>query len=126
MKKLEREALLADRAAAAEILATIPDDDVLGRLSFESRMGELDRQLEEIDKAPVETAGSVAEMNWEYDVRFRLPLWKSGIYTIYHGIRRYTVFADDEIGYRLVGGAETLLEAQLLASVDEVKTGESR
>ena len=65
-------------------------------------------------------------MNWKYDVRSRFPLWKSGIYTIYHGIRRYIVFADDEIGYRLVGGAETLLEAQLLASVDRARTDEPK
>jgi hypothetical protein len=48
MKKLEREALLADRAAAAEILTSIPEDDVFGRASFESRLGQLDEELKDL------------------------------------------------------------------------------
>lgn len=60
MKKLEREALLADRAAAAEVLASIPEDDVLGRASFESRLKQLDEELKEMDQLPYDTSGSVA------------------------------------------------------------------
>jgi hypothetical protein len=60
MKKLEREALLADRAAAAEVLASIPQDDVLGRLSFQSRLEQLDKQIEDFGQAPESTSGSVA------------------------------------------------------------------
>lgn len=60
MKKLEREALLADRAAAAEILTSIPEDDVFGRASFESRLGQLDEELKDLEKLPDETSGSVA------------------------------------------------------------------
>lgn len=60
MKKLEREALLADRAAAAEILTSIPEDDVFGRASFESRLEQLDRELKDLEQFPHDTSGSVA------------------------------------------------------------------
>lgn len=51
MKKLEKEALVADREEVARILDTIPEDDVLGRMSFESRMAEIEESLRTLDAA---------------------------------------------------------------------------
>jgi hypothetical protein len=45
VKKLEKEALLADREEVARVLRTIAEDDILGRLSFGARMEEIDEQL---------------------------------------------------------------------------------
>lgn len=49
MKKLEKEALLADREAVVQVLAAMSEDDVLGRLSFSSRLNEIEEQLRQIE-----------------------------------------------------------------------------
>ena len=61
MKKLERDALLADREAVRQLLASIQDEDALGRLSFSSRLSDIDRQLTDLDQH-VDVLGSVALM----------------------------------------------------------------
>lgn len=61
MKELEREALLADQEAVRNILANIPDSDPLGRLSFSSRLEDIERRLAELDSEPG-TTGTVALM----------------------------------------------------------------
>jgi hypothetical protein len=59
MKKLERDALLADREAVVRTMDTIPTDDELGRLSFSSRLTSIDEQLGKLE-ALADNAGSVA------------------------------------------------------------------
>lgn len=59
MKRLELESLLADRSAALEILQGIPQDDPVGRLAFESRIGEIDERLQALEQQS-EHGGSVA------------------------------------------------------------------
>jgi hypothetical protein len=61
MKKLEKDALLADRAAVQNILTDISPDDLVGKLSFESRLGDIDSRLRELDST-ITTRGSVALM----------------------------------------------------------------
>jgi hypothetical protein len=61
MKKLEVGALLADREAVRAILASIAERDPVGRISFESRLREIEEQLAKL-VAVHETAGSVALM----------------------------------------------------------------
>lgn len=59
MKVLERQSLLADRAAAQAMLARIPPNDPLGRMSFEARLGEIDQRLRELE-GQEDHLGSVA------------------------------------------------------------------
>ena len=59
MKKLERDSLLADRAAVTALLDTMPESDPVGRLSFQSRLAEIDEQLAKLEGAH-EPSGSVA------------------------------------------------------------------
>jgi len=40
--------LLADKAKVEEILKTIPEGDVVGRMSFESRLKSIEEELKEI------------------------------------------------------------------------------
>jgi hypothetical protein len=61
MKKLEKEALLADRAAVQTMLAALDQNDPVGRLTFESRLDEINAQLVALDHT-FETIGSVALM----------------------------------------------------------------
>lgn len=61
MKRLERDALLADRESVTRMLARIPKGDVLGRSSFESRLADINAELAKIDER-LETVGSVALM----------------------------------------------------------------
>ena len=50
MKRLEQQALEADRQSVVKLLSSLPDNDVLGQASFRSRLSEIDRQLEAIGK----------------------------------------------------------------------------
>lgn len=59
MKILEREALLADRATVTAILARVPEGDAVGRVSFEARLAEIERQLRELGERQ-DMLGSVA------------------------------------------------------------------
>lgn len=59
MKKLEREALLADRDTVRSLLTTISDSDPLGQLAFRARLEEVESELARVEAQP-ETAGSVA------------------------------------------------------------------
>lgn len=59
MKRLERDVLLADRASVKRMLARMPEGDVLGRASFESRLADIEAELARIDNR-IETIGSVA------------------------------------------------------------------
>lgn len=61
IKKLEKQALLADRTAVADILSSMSHEDTLGRISFESRLNDIDNQLADIE-ADTDTLGSVALM----------------------------------------------------------------
>jgi len=61
MKRLEREILLADRAAVANLLQEVADDDPAGKHSFGSRLEEIDEQLKGLADLH-ETAGGVALM----------------------------------------------------------------
>ncbi len=49
MKKLERDALLADLAAVNTILSSLPEGDQLGRISFGARKAEIERALAELE-----------------------------------------------------------------------------
>jgi hypothetical protein len=59
VKLLEKQSLIADRAAVAALLASLPADDMLGRLSFEARLSEIDQRLDALGEAGDHT-GSVA------------------------------------------------------------------
>lgn len=59
MKRLELEALIADRESVAAMLEAIGNDDPIGRLSFRARLTAIERQIEEI-AALNEFTGSVA------------------------------------------------------------------
>ena len=59
MRKLEKDALLADRDAVENILSSIPAEDVIGQMSFRSRLGDIDKQLEELSHVDT-TIGTVA------------------------------------------------------------------
>lgn len=59
MKEWERQSLLADQASVRAILADIPESDPLGRVSFSSRLAEIERQLTELG-AGQDTTGSIA------------------------------------------------------------------
>lgn len=61
MKKLDREALLADRASIQALLASIPVEDVLGRTSLQARLADVEEQLTRLERE-LSTAGSVALM----------------------------------------------------------------
>lgn len=61
MKELERQTLLADRSAVLDLLASIPESDPLGRMSFQSRLKDIEQQLALLDAQHV-TIGSVALM----------------------------------------------------------------
>jgi hypothetical protein len=59
MKKLERDSLLADLAMVNSILATLPETDFLGRISFEGRKEEIERELAELKTEP-DTLATIA------------------------------------------------------------------
>jgi len=59
MKKLERDALLADREAVQLLLGAMHADDVLGRVSFASRLEQINERLAQLDQH-VELTASVA------------------------------------------------------------------
>jgi hypothetical protein len=59
MKKLERDSLLADRQAVLNILQSLPDEDPIGKLSFEARLQDIDEQLRRLEDEP-DQLGSVA------------------------------------------------------------------
>lgn len=61
MKRLERNALLADRASVVRMLERLQTGDVLGRSSFEGRLHDIDSELTKLEER-LETAGSVALM----------------------------------------------------------------
>lgn len=44
----ELDYLLADKAKVEEILKTIPEGDVLGRMSFEARLKQIEEELKSI------------------------------------------------------------------------------
>lgn len=60
MKKLEHDALLADREAVTRILDSMSPDDILGQMSFKSRLSDIDARLEELARSTTTHAGSVA------------------------------------------------------------------
>ena len=45
MRALDKQSLIADRAAVLEILDSIPEDDELGRISFSERLAEIEAPL---------------------------------------------------------------------------------
>jgi hypothetical protein len=59
MKELERQALLADQRSVQTIIQNLPDSDPVGRLSFSSRLAEIERRLKELGDIS-STRGSVA------------------------------------------------------------------
>jgi hypothetical protein len=59
VKKLEKEALEADRNSVMEILSDISADDYLGQMSFRSRLDDIEKQLRELESTS-ETLGKVA------------------------------------------------------------------
>jgi hypothetical protein len=59
MRKLERDALLADRQAVLQLLELMHVDDVLGRLSFETRLRQISNRLAQLDQV-IENTASVA------------------------------------------------------------------
>jgi hypothetical protein len=61
MKKLKRDVLLADQASVEALLGTLPVDDVLGRSSFESRLGDIREELQKLGNE-IDVMGSVALM----------------------------------------------------------------
>jgi hypothetical protein len=60
MKKLEQEALLADRETVSRILASIQSEDLLGRMTFSSRLEQINKRLEELETSPAPMTGNVA------------------------------------------------------------------
>lgn len=58
-KKLQQDELQADLSAVNSLLASLPDNDFLGRVSFEARKQDIEAQLETLDQAE-ETLASVA------------------------------------------------------------------
>jgi len=61
MKRLELEALAADREAVIAMLGTVGASDPIGRISFRARLTSLDEQIKKLAAAH-ETTGSVALM----------------------------------------------------------------
>lgn len=59
MKRLELEALSADRESVRTMLAAISDNDPIGRLSFEGRLASIEEEIRRLD-ASREATGSVA------------------------------------------------------------------
>jgi hypothetical protein len=59
MKRLELEGLVADRETVRAMLASIGEDDPIGRLSFESRLAKIDGDIHRL-MAVDEATGSVA------------------------------------------------------------------
>lgn len=59
MKRLDMEALHADREAVLGVLARMDDDDLIGRLSFNARLTSIEAQLQELSSHKEHT-GSVA------------------------------------------------------------------
>src|SRR5258708_1964053 len=59
MKALERKALLADRASVIAMLERVGPADILGRMSFETRLSEIDARLEALG-VEADHLGSVA------------------------------------------------------------------
>jgi hypothetical protein len=59
MKRLELEALFADRESVRSMLASLDDDDPVGRLSFGARLSSIEEQIQRV-AALHETSGSVA------------------------------------------------------------------
>lgn len=59
MKKLDIDALSADRMAVLDLLENLPDGDLVGRSTFEARLGDIDRALGEVEHR-LDTTGSVA------------------------------------------------------------------
>ena len=61
MKRLELEALLADRESVRSMLASFTDRDPIGRISFSARLAAIEQQIATL-QGHHETAGSVALM----------------------------------------------------------------
>lgn len=61
MKRLELEALFADRESVRSMLAALATDDPIGRLSFSARLAIIEEQIQRL-AATHETTGSVALM----------------------------------------------------------------
>ncbi|HVY06858.1 MAG TPA: hypothetical protein VHB46_12860 [Burkholderiales bacterium] len=59
MKKIQRDALLADQAAVRSILAEMHEGDVAGRSSFTSRLADIERRLAQLGEVG-ESIGSIA------------------------------------------------------------------
>lgn len=60
-KKLLKDILLSDLAAVNAMLTSMPDDDLVGRLGFESRKDEIETELLDLARAP-DTLANVAIM----------------------------------------------------------------
>jgi len=61
MKRLELEALIADRESVRAMLASLPDSDPIGRLSFGARLTSIEQEIQRIQGIH-EATGSVALM----------------------------------------------------------------
>ena len=59
LSKLERDYLFADRAAVEDLLAQLTDEDVLTRLGLESRLKELNQEIDELEGFEDERTASV-------------------------------------------------------------------
>lgn len=53
------EELLADKGALSEVLSLLPPEDILGRMSLESRLKEVDAGIEELTTTPRVTAETI-------------------------------------------------------------------
>lgn len=61
MKRLERDALAADREAVKQLLDSLSPSDILGQMSFRSRLQEIDQRLEALSRETAsDLIGSVA------------------------------------------------------------------
>jgi hypothetical protein len=61
LKKLEKEALSADRETVSRLLSSVDADDLVGQISLRSRLTEVDKKLSELESS-YSTIGSVALM----------------------------------------------------------------
>ena len=61
MKRLERDALLADRATVEHVLSRLSEGDIVGRSVFQTRLTDIDAQLAALEQY-LETSGTIALM----------------------------------------------------------------
>src|SRR5689334_856068 len=61
MKRLERDALMADRATVEGVISRLSGGDIVGQATFGARLSAIDSRLAALDEQ-IETGGSVALM----------------------------------------------------------------